>query len=317
MIHKVELLPVRTKEIAHWARLTVEGLACVELAGEAEAAREFMDEPKESRQRAYLAWSGGRPVARLRLKEEGERARTWAIGLAPEARTPALRTAVVKAAEEWARGSGARQLLSEVETDMAGAFAAAGHRTQRVRVSMRARLERRPVLCELPMHHVYLAGEDEAQALARLYYESYLGTIDDEGEGPEGALAEARKTAEGEYGTFLPACSFALEREGALAGAVLVTEAEDAVLLAEVMVHPLARGRGYARPLIQAAINASLDAGWQEMILMVTLGNVPAEGLYRRMGFRPDPGCEWHYFDKDLDRDGNESMTTARGEGIS
>ncbi|HSJ52285.1 MAG TPA: GNAT family N-acetyltransferase [Anaerolineae bacterium] len=312
MIYKLELRPVRDREVSHWARLTMEGLACSELADEAEVAADFMDEPEESRRMAYLAWSSNRPVARLRLKEQGDRATAWAIGFSAEARTPELGTALVGAVENWARVSGARRLLCELEADAAAAFGAAGYRRQRVRVNMRARLERRPVLCERPMHHVYLDREDELQAMARLYHETYLGTIDDEGEGPEGALAEARQTAEGGYGTFLPACSFALESEGALAAAVLVTEARDAVLLAEVMVHPRHRGRGYARSLIQAAMNASLDSGWQEMVLTVTLGNVPAEGLYRRMGFRPEPGCEWHFLEKDLARQGGAPLTNAR-----
>ncbi len=316
MSHVLELRPVRSQEIAQWAQLTMEGLPCEDLPDEAEYARVFVDEPEESRRTAYLAWSGDRPVARLRLQQEDDSATTWAIGLAADLQSPELAAAVVAAIEDWARTAHARQLSAEVGADLAGAFVATGHRPRRLRVRMRAKLERRPAPCPLPMREVHLASEEELQAIARLYYESYLGTIDDEGEGPEGALAEVRHIAEGQYGTFLAACSLALEHDGRLAGAALVTEWREAALLAEVMIQPDHRGRGYARPLIQAAMNACLDAGWQEMVLTVTLGNVPAEGLYRRMGFRPDSGCEWHFFEKDLDGDGNASTASVRSTEI-
>jgi len=313
MSEELTLRQVGSTEVIHWARLTVQGLPCERSKDVDAMVQEFSAEPEESKRAAYLAWHGGRPVARLRLKQEDGTATTWAIGFTPEPVAPELDSALVRAVEDLVCAWGARRLLCELQGKAASAFAAAGYRTQRVRVNMRGKLIRRPVICDLPMHPISLDDEDQAQAMAHLYHESYLGTIDDEGEDLEEALAEVHRTRAGEYGPFLPACSFALKDGGRLAGAVLVTQDEDAVLLAEVMVHPRYRGRGYARPLIQAAMNASLDAGWQEMTLTVTLGNVPAEGLYRRMGFREKPGCEWYYLVKELARGGDDIPAARAG----
>jgi GNAT superfamily N-acetyltransferase len=160
---------------------------------------------------------------------------------------------------------------------------------------------RRPVVCDRTPRHPRPDDEADVEAIGQLYYNAYRGAIDDIGQSPADAMNEAKETLGGYFGRFLANCSFILDGNDGLAGATLVTEAyEETALLAEVMVHPGYRGRGYARPLIQAAMNACLDEGWKKMILTVTRNNVPAEGLYRRMGFEEEPGTEFYQMEKKL-----------------
>jgi GNAT superfamily N-acetyltransferase len=166
---------------------------------------------------------------------------------------------------------------------------------------MMAEPVRQPVICDQALRHPQPDDEADVEALGRLYYDAYRGAVDDIGQSPADAMHEARETIAGYFGRFLAGCSFVLDGQDGLAGATLVTEAsEDTALLAEVMVHPAYRGKGYARPLIQAAMNACLDEGWHKMILTVTRNNVPAEGLYRRMGFEEERGTEFYQLEKRL-----------------
>lgn len=125
----------------------------------------------------------------------------------------------------------------------------------------------------------------DVSALVALMFDAYRGTIDDEGDTPDDARAEVRRTLDGAYGDFLPACSFAVEEGGRMLAATLVTRWQGAPLLAFVMTHPNAKGRGLATYLIQQSSIALLDQGYDELYLFVTEGNVPAQRVYERLGF--------------------------------
>jgi len=129
----------------------------------------------------------------------------------------------------------------------------------------------------------------DEQGLAVLLYAAYRGTIDDEGETFSDALAEIGKTLAGDYGDFLPECSFLIEEGEFIASAVLISwwEPHQAPLVVFTMTRPEHRRKGYARTLIQGSMNALIDRGYNRLTLVVTEGNTPAQRLYDRLGFKP------------------------------
>ena len=300
----ISLRVISDDEIPAWVRLAVARSLTEPGAGiddEAECVERFDQAPEQWRQVSYLAWRGNHAVARLRLSAHGAIGEIWGLDLAPEVRAEGLDAALIAAIEALARTQGATRLFPEVAPSDAALFIKAGYHLGNLRVEMMAEPVRRPVVCDRPLRHLKPDDEADVEALGQLYYDAYWGAIDDIGQSPADALNEARETLAGFFGRFLANCSFVLDGQDRLAGATLVTEAsDDTALLAEVMVHPGYRGQGYARPLIQAAMNACLDQGWQKMILTVTRNNVPAEGLYRRMGFDEEPGTEFYQLEKKL-----------------
>jgi ribosomal protein S18 acetylase RimI-like enzyme len=125
---------------------------------------------------------------------------------------------------------------------------------------------------------------DEVQ-LASLMYHAYLGTIDYEGEDEAAALEEVRRTFAGQYGSFLWSASRVMERDAALASAALLTRWEGKPFVAFSMTRPEFKRRGLARACLESAVNQLLLEGEQELWLAVTLANVAAMSLYRKLGF--------------------------------
>jgi GNAT superfamily N-acetyltransferase len=295
---------VSDDEIPVWVRLAAPRSLAEPGAGiddEAECVERFAKAPEKWRQVSYLAWRGDQAVARLRLSAHGAIGEIWGLDLAPKVRAESLEAALIAAIEALARAKGVARLFPEVAPGDAALFIKAGYHLGSLRVEMMAEPERRPVVCDRTLRLLKPDDEADVEALGRLYHNAYRGAIDDIGQSPADALDEARETVAGYWGRFLADCSFVLDGNDGLAGATLVTEAsDDTALLAEVMVHPGYRGQGYARPLIQAAMNACLDQGWKKMILTVTRNNVPAEGLYRRMGFEEEPGTGFYQMEKVL-----------------
>jgi len=304
MAKDITLRVVSDDEIPVWVRLAAPRSLAEPGAGiddEAEGVERFAQAPEQWRQVSYLAWRGSRAVARLRLSVHGTIGEIWGLDLAPQVRAEGLEAALLEAIDALARAQGVTRLFPEVAPGDAALFVKAGYHLRNLRVEMMAEPVRRPVVCDRALRHPRPDDEPDVEALGRLYYDAYRGAIDDIGQSLADAMHEARETIAGYFGRFLANCSFVLDGQDGLAGATLVTEAsEDTALLAEVMVHPAYRGKGYARPLIQAAMNACLDEGWHKMILTVTRNNVPAEGLYRRMGFEEEPGTEFYQVEKRL-----------------
>jgi ribosomal protein S18 acetylase RimI-like enzyme len=305
----VQVRVVADDEIATWAR--VSAATVDEGEDEAKVAAELANASPYWRHRSWLAWLAGsgdgpdarKAIARLRMELNGRRAMAWSIGVLPEAFAQGLEPALLRGIEVSARAAGAQHLLLQVTSGRVATAGRAGYRLLKSRVEMVADLEPKPVASDARLRHPRPDDEAEVQSLGRLYYEAYRGTIDDEGDTPEEALEETRRCLRGGYGRFLADCSYVLDADaaGELAGAALIThETDGEALLAEAIVHPRYRGQGYARPLIQSAMNACVHRGYRRMWLMVTRHNVPAEGLYRRLGFREEPGSEVYQLEKEL-----------------
>jgi GNAT superfamily N-acetyltransferase len=141
-----------------------------------------------------------------------------------------------------------------------------------------------------PLLRVSLEGmrvPDQADVpqLGSLMYAAYLDTIDYEGETESEAVAEVQKTFAGEYGTFIPECSLAIERAGKLVSATLVTRFEGRPFIAFTMTEPTSRRMGFGRAGIANAMSALHARGESELRLVVTLGNEAARTLYESLGF--------------------------------
>ena len=140
--------------------------------------------------------------------------------------------------------------------------------------------------------HCRIVSEEDIALLGRLMYESYRDTIDYEGETLEDALAEIRSTIHGQYGTFMANCSFVIERQGEAASACLISWSQEfhKPFLTYSMTHPTSKNQGRGTFLLKKSINTLLDQGYQELTLVVTEGNIPAQRLYQKLGFRTDGG---------------------------
>lgn len=131
----------------------------------------------------------------------------------------------------------------------------------------------------------------DADDLAILLYAAFRGTIDDEGETLADARKEIGKTFAGEYGLWLPECSFVLEQGDLLASACLISwySPSESPFVVFTMTQPEYKGEGMARYLLKRSINALITRGYSHLELLVTDGNAPAQGLYASLGFQEIP----------------------------
>ena len=137
--------------------------------------------------------------------------------------------------------------------------------------------------------------------LGKLMYEAYHGTIDDEGETLEAATKEIQETVAGKYGPLLAKCSFLIEAQEepgrVLAASVITAWTDDQKghtypLLAFLMTHPDAKGKGMGTFLLKKSMNALLAEGETELVLFVTVGNHAAQHLYQKLDFQVEEEFE-------------------------
>lgn len=128
-------------------------------------------------------------------------------------------------------------------------------------------------------------GPADVTALGPLLLSAYRGTVHDEGETEEDAVAEVDRTLAGEYGSFLARCSFIANEGPLMVGASLVTLPGERPLLAHLLVRAGWKRKGIGTSLLDATGNELLSAGHPALDLYVTEGNEPAVSLYRKAGF--------------------------------
>ncbi len=127
--------------------------------------------------------------------------------------------------------------------------------------------------------------EQDRFELAQLLLDAYRGTVDQEGETIEQALAELDRTYGGEYGPFMPEESRVVEREGKLVSAILLTRWQDRPFIAYTVTHPQWQRQGLARSGLLSAMHAVRAGGDELLSLVVTLKNEKALSLYQSLGF--------------------------------
>ncbi len=153
---------------------------------------------------------------------------------------------------------------------------------------MTLRLELRPFE-ETPSPPTRPVTSEDLEGLADLMFESYQGTVDYDGESRDEAVAEVRRTLDGDYGSLVFPTSLVIEKDERLASATLVTLHGKPLrpFLAFSMTHPDEKRKGLAAGLLRQTVNRLLEEGYEELSLVVTRSNRPAVRLYEGLGFRP------------------------------
>jgi len=129
---------------------------------------------------------------------------------------------------------------------------------------------------------------EDGAALGTLMSDAYRGTVDDDGETPEEALAEAQGAIGGAWGPLIEDASLmALAGDDVVAAVITVRDVSNGMspLLAFALTDPAWQRRGIGGWLIRESICRLASLGVTELHLAVTRGS-PAQRLYERLGFR-------------------------------
>lgn len=130
-----------------------------------------------------------------------------------------------------------------------------------------------------------LDPDTDRPAVARLFLAAYRGTVDDEGETEDDALAAVDALLAGEFGAFDSEASEVVERDGVLAAATLLTTFDGGPFVAFSMTDPAFQRQGLARAGLQRAMTVLAARGETSLDLVVTAANDRAVALYERLGF--------------------------------
>jgi GNAT superfamily N-acetyltransferase len=156
---------------------------------------------------------------------------------------------------------------------------------------MTRRVMRLPLDRDLPPSRELLLdvrhpAPDDTEELARLMLDAFVDTIDyDPGDDIDTARRQVAMTFAGDYGVLLTDASFiALDGNEALSASI-ITRYMGAPFVAFSMTRSDRKGRGLAGALLVKSVRALAEAGEHHIDLEVTVGNEPADHLYRSLGF--------------------------------
>lgn len=145
------------------------------------------------------------------------------------------------------------------------------------------------------------AHPGDAEAVRQLVHASYAHYVARMGKPPGPMLDDyARRIADGQ--------TWVLEEEGALAGILVLEDADDdALLLDNVAVSPSAQGKGFGRALVAFAEEEAGRRGHREVRLYTNVLMTENIALYERLGFHEtgrvsEKGFERVYMAKPLAR---------------
>jgi hypothetical protein len=121
----------------------------------------------------------------------------------------------------------------------------------------------------------------DAEALAQLMLDAYMGTIDYDGENIEDARAEIEEFFSSEP---LLGCSRVIEAEGVLAAASLLSIWEGSALVAYVMTGSSSKRHGLARAVLLDSLACLASTQHREVFAFITEGNTASERLFEGLG---------------------------------
>ncbi|MBP2097590.1 GNAT family N-acetyltransferase [Enterococcus rivorum] len=133
---------------------------------------------------------------------------------------------------------------------------------------------------------------ERSKRLARHLLYSFKGTIDDEDETLTDWFEEVEASFAGKYGPILKRHSFYIEEGKAIIGSGIVSLFREIPLIIYLAVDPEKRGQGLSKKILQQMLYSFESSEYQEVYLVVTPGNFPAEKLYAKLGFKP-VGTNW------------------------
>jgi len=125
----------------------------------------------------------------------------------------------------------------------------------------------------------------DREGLARLMLAAYRGTVDDEGETEDDAIAAIDMLLAGEFGAYDDEATEVVERDGAIVAATLLTAWEGGPFIAFSMTDPGHQRQGLARGGLLRAMARLAARGEPRLDLVVTAANDRAVALYRSLGF--------------------------------
>lgn len=117
--------------------------------------------------------------------------------------------------------------------------------------------------------------------LATLLLDAYRGTVDDEGEGPDEALA----AIDFYLATIVRTSSFVVLDGSDLVAMSFVVVVGDRHYVDPVAVSPRVQRRGVGRAAVATSLAALADDGVRDVGAVITDGNTPSERLFRSLGF--------------------------------
>ena len=129
----------------------------------------------------------------------------------------------------------------------------------------------------------------DASSLAELMLDAYRGTIDEDGETFNDALAEVNAFFAGEHGGQpLLMMSYLALVDTHVVGACLTGEWRERQLpiIAYVMTSANWKKRGIGRQLVGRVLKVLNENGYPEVRAVITEGNKPSENLFLQMGFQ-------------------------------
>jgi GNAT superfamily N-acetyltransferase len=122
---------------------------------------------------------------------------------------------------------------------------------------------------------------DDRQAAAALMLDAYRGSVDDEGEGDDEALA-----AIDEYFTLiLWPHSFVVHQDDELVGMSFVVMVDGRHFIDPVTTASAHKGAGVGRAAVRASLKSLVGDGVSDAGAVITDGNVPSERLFSGLGF--------------------------------
>ena len=125
-------------------------------------------------------------------------------------------------------------------------------------------------------------SRDDLDGLASLMLDAYMGTIDYEGEDLEDAVQEVRSFLDDPH--TLMDRSFAVDDEGAIVSAVLVSLSAGEPFIGYVMTRASHKNQGLARLVTNTALEKLADDDHERVVFYITDGNAPSEALFDSLG---------------------------------
>lgn len=120
---------------------------------------------------------------------------------------------------------------------------------------------------------------------AELFFKSYHGTTDDEGETLLDWEKELSNTVNGKYGKLLNNLSFTMSFDGKIIGSLISSTFHEIPLILYVVIHPDFKGKGLSKLLMREAIQRAKSTKIEKLYLVVTTENLSAFELYKKIGF--------------------------------
>ena len=152
---------------------------------------------------------------------------------------------------------------------------------------MKAALKSPVLAAEASSDYFQKVAPADLTQIGELMYDSFLGTIDYEGETLEDAISEVVEVFKGKYGAVINDACLCVKENEVIISAVVFTwhERENMPLLAFTMTRSSHKGRGFAKNLLRAGFSELFGIGHAQCCLVVTKGNEPAMSIYKSFGF--------------------------------